>query len=223
MSKVSIYRFRNQKETVSAIEYKDNFEGEEHYGRTSLEVLFESKTIEFIGPSNSDRKKIIDYLEKTDGGDIIDIDCEIKQSLDSDQIYYQLKLFQEKYGCDGEFNMFVVSYGAALVLHGIIPTTKDIDLMIHRDISYELEDKYGICRFLAPMGNTSMQHITDMDIDCFVGDTSNRISLSKKYGIITIPFLVREYRERGRQKDLDKIELIKSKIEANSNGYRVYN
>ena len=223
MSKVSIYRFRNRKETVSAIEYKDNFEGEEHYGRTSLEVLFESKTIEFIGPSTNDRKKIIEYLEKTDGGKILDIDCEIKQSLDRYQIYYQLKLFQEKYNCVEEFGSSVVSYGAALVLHKIIPTTKDIDLIVHRNMSYDLEDKFGIHRYLAPMGDTSIQHITDMDIDCFIGDISNSIRLSKEYGIRSIPALVMEYRERGRQKDSDKIELIKNKIEENSNGYRVYN
>lgn len=80
-------------------------------------------------------------------------------------------------------------------------------------MSHELEDKFGIRRFLAPMGNTSMQHIADMDIDCFMGDTSNKINLSDVYGIRTIPALIREYKERGRQKDIDKIELIKSKME----------
>lgn len=215
MSKVSIYRFRNRKETVSAIEYKDNFEGEEYCGRTSLEVLFESKSIEFVGPSIGDRKKIIEYLEKTDGGKIIDIDCEMKQSLDIDQICYQLKLFQEKYGCAKKFKESVISFGAALVLHRILPTTEDIDLIVHRDMSYDLEDNFGIHRYLAPMANTSIQHITDMDIDCFIGDSdiSNCIGLSGKYGIRSIPAIVMEYKERGRQKDIDKIELIKSKIE----------
>ena len=80
-------------------------------------------------------------------------------------------------------------------------------------MSHELEDKFGIRRFLAPMGNTSMQYIADMDIDCFMGDTSNKINLSDVYGIRTIPALIREYKERGRQKDIDKIELIKSKME----------
>lgn len=67
MEEVCIYRFRNQKETISAIKFNEYFDGEKHYDRTSLEVLFESKSIEFVDPSVNDRKKIIEYLDKTNG------------------------------------------------------------------------------------------------------------------------------------------------------------
>lgn len=214
--KVVYFKFRNRKQTF--IVFKDKWEvlcNKEP--ETSLFIRFETKTLEFENIDKEDRKGIIEYLKYCDTySKPFDIDCEINQTIDKAQVLKQLQYFK-KYNKNDK-STIDISYGAALVLHDIIPTTHDIDLMISKSRSYMLEDCFKIQRKLAPMGNTAMQSIPNLDIDCFEQESElGVIKIFGSYNLVSLVSLIEVYKKRGREKDMEKIAIINKALKGVGN------
>ena len=129
--------------------------------------------------------------------------------MEKKEIQKQINSFMETYKVSTE--EFLVSYKAALVYHGIFDHCRDIDLMISPELSYRLEDEFGIMRTTAPMGNTSKQVIGDIELYAFDGTTIHTCE-KDEYGIkYEIPkSVIGQYKIMNREKDIETIERIES-------------
>lgn len=145
-------------------------------------------------------------------------DLEIYELFNYDNIVYNIHHVMDLYQIND--SEMIVSFGAALVFHNVVETCSDIDVFISPECSYRLEDEYDIRRVEAPMKNTSMQTIHNIDMFALDG-TAHVYTKYHKYSgypisVEMLDSLIRTYEDRAKgpnkEKYLEKIKLIQDNI-----------
>ena len=200
-------KIRNKKMTVT-------FDPKEYMGsdiiwkgefKCSSHIRFKDKSIIIPELSSNDNYDLTNFLNGDKDNVSFELDGDICVSIDDDQIKYQISKFMDTYSVTQE--EFFVSYKASLVHQGLFESCRDIDLMITRELSYRLEDEFGIIRTPAPMGNTSKQVIGDIELYTI---TEEDYTTKEDCGVRweTPESIIHKYKTMNRLKDVDTIKTI---------------
>lgn len=102
---------------------------------------------------------------------------------------------------------YIITYGAALVLHGVRKETSDIDIKCEAGILFDVLMHHGF--HLEPFSNFHVCHITG-HIDCFDGLLGGEpeFELLEGYQVQTIQSVRKIKINRGREKDLKHVKQI---------------
>lgn len=208
-------KIRNKKMTVtfdpneymgSDIIWKGEFKCGSH-------IRFKDKSIIISELSSDDNYDLTNFLNGDKNNVSFEFDCDICVSIDDDQIQYQIDKFMDTYSVTQE--EFFVSYKASLVHQGLFESCRDIDLIITRELSYRLEDEFGIIRSPAPMGNTSKQVIGDIELYTITEEDYTIIKEDCGIRWETPESIIHKYREMNRLKDVDTIKNIETYLTEN--------
>lgn len=178
-------------------------------------IRFRDKSIIVPALSSDDDYDLTNFLNDNKDDVVFDLDEDIHVVIDEDQIKYQINRFMETYAVTNE--EFFVSYKASLVNHRIFRNCRDIDLMITPELSYRLEDEFGIIRTLAPMGNTSKQVIGDIELYA-LSEEGLEYTTKEDCGVRyeTPESCIHKYRSMNRIKDVDTIKTIEKYLVENN-------
>ena len=172
------------------------------------QIRFRDRSVIVPVLSSDDDYDLTNFLNDGRDNTMFDLKEDIQIVIDRDQIEYQIGKFMEKYRVDP--SQFVVSYKSALVYHGLYDSCRDIDLIVTPELSYRLEDEFGITRTLAPMGNTSKQVIGDIELYAAEEPLSNILTSEDATGVKyeKPKTVIEKYRMMNREKDIDTIKTI---------------
>ena len=112
-------------------------------------------------------------------------------------------------------SMYTISFGAALVLHGVRRDTRDIDISAKRDLILSLKNAghdYTVLsdgRGKIEIGN---------EIEMYETDTLGSFVLIDGLPVLTLAEILKAKSAKGREKDLRDIELIEKYISEHENG-----
>ena len=104
---------------------------------------------------------------------------------------------------------FVLSYGASLVMHGVKPSTKDIDAGCTPEFFQVLIDK-GFDVKIAPLGGRMIsvnEYLDFFEEPELLNDSSSVVTIDG-YQVRTLEFMRDELCRRGRMKDMINVRLI---------------
>ena len=173
------------------------------------QIRFRDKSVIVPELSSDDDYDLTNFLNDGRDNTVFDLKEDIQITIDRDQIKYQIGKFMGKYRVDP--SQFVVSYKSALVYHGLYDGCRDIDLIVTPELSYRLEDEFGITRTLAPMGNTSKQVIGDIELYAVVEEPLSNILTSEDATGVKYEkpeTVIKKYRLMNREKDINTIKTI---------------
>lgn len=132
------------------------------------------------------------------------------------QSFNKLQVVRELTGLDGiiPIDSYIITYGAAMCIHGIMEYTRDIDLSISKEaFSTFISKGYKIENYLDDKYTPYIKfnNVIDLFLDGTVLKTDIQYEIDKiGFRIQTIQSLLNEKQASGREKDLKDVELIKA-------------